>query len=164
MPASPLARDLLATAEKLVEAADTRPRQADLRRAVSTAYYALFHCLCFNCANCIIGRTDEYPRRAWQQTYRALNHGFAKEACNRRNGQMNIILQRFPIAIQEFADSFYDMQIKRHQADYDPFHKLTKSEVRMDLNSVKSAISAFEKVALADRKAFTALVLFPIKK
>ena len=38
-------RDLIETARRLVESGAAQPTQADLRRAVSTAYYALFHCL-----------------------------------------------------------------------------------------------------------------------
>ena len=34
-----------------------RPNQADLRRAVSTTYYALFHALARCCANTLIGAT-----------------------------------------------------------------------------------------------------------
>lgn len=34
-----------------------RPRQADLRRAISAAYYALFHALCRCCADTLAGAT-----------------------------------------------------------------------------------------------------------
>ena len=37
--------DLIQTARRLTESGAVQPTQADLRRAVSTAYYALFHCL-----------------------------------------------------------------------------------------------------------------------
>jgi hypothetical protein len=37
--------DLLAQARRLVSQDPRRPRQASLRRAISTAYYALFHLL-----------------------------------------------------------------------------------------------------------------------
>ena len=38
-------RDLIETARGLTELSPRRPTQANLRRAVSTAYYAVFHCL-----------------------------------------------------------------------------------------------------------------------
>ena len=38
-----------------------RPSQADLRRAVSTTYYALFHALAQCCANTLIGATPPQP-------------------------------------------------------------------------------------------------------
>ena len=39
------ARDLIQTARRLTESGAAQPMQADLSRAVSTACYALFHCL-----------------------------------------------------------------------------------------------------------------------
>ena len=38
-------RDSMATARSLAKGDPRRPSQANLRRAVSTAYYAMFHCL-----------------------------------------------------------------------------------------------------------------------
>ena len=74
---------LLAIAESLasgsVGSQRGRPRQADLRRAISTAYYALFHTLAGNCANLLVGgRASTRTRQAWRQLYRALDHGQVK--------------------------------------------------------------------------------------
>lgn len=159
MPKSQLARDLLKTAESL-SVSRGKPKQANLRRAVSTIYYAIFHALCNNCANCFVGRTGDYPRAAWRRTYRALNHRFAKEACNTNKQNKRRIIEKFPNEIQDFADQFYNMQIKRHSADYDPDFKLTKSSVETDLLTAKSIIKAFEAAPLSDRRAFATLVLF----
>lgn len=41
----PFAEDLLDVARSLADMDEEGPRQASLRRAVSTAYYALFHLL-----------------------------------------------------------------------------------------------------------------------
>ena len=57
-----------------------RPRQAELRRAVSAAYYALFHALAHCCANRLAGSGRD--EAAWIQTYRALEHGHARNQCN----------------------------------------------------------------------------------
>ena len=58
-------RDLIETARSLTEISLRRPSQANLRRAVSTAYYAMFHCLAGCAANLIIGRAR---KPAWHQT------------------------------------------------------------------------------------------------
>ena len=57
-----------------------RPRQAMLKRAISTAYYAMFHALCHSNANALIGVSPgpPYPM-AWTRAYRALDHNFARE-------------------------------------------------------------------------------------
>ncbi len=53
-------RELVDTARKLL--GDGATTRADLRRAISTAYYAAFHALAELCADEIVGRLPE--RRA----------------------------------------------------------------------------------------------------
>ena len=53
---------------------------------------------------------------------------------------MNQKMSKFPQPIQDFANVFVTMQAKRHEADYNPFHKTTKSEVIIDINAVEAAI------------------------
>ena len=50
------ARDLITTARSLTELDPRQPTQANLRRAVSTAYYAVFHLLAHTAADLLIGR------------------------------------------------------------------------------------------------------------
>jgi hypothetical protein len=147
------ARDLLKTARKLVPDRG-KPRQSDLRRATSTTYYALFHALARCCADCLIGTSPaRRSNKAWRQAYRALDHGFAKNAC--KNGK----IRDFPNDIQDFADQFVAMQAKRHDADYDPDMRITKSVVLNDVNTTANAIARFENTPVLDRIAFAALVL-----
>ena len=71
------AHDLIATARSLTGLDPRKPTQANLRRAVSTAYYAVFHLLARTAADLLIGRTHN---SAWHLAYRALEHGNAKNA------------------------------------------------------------------------------------
>ena len=64
--------DLMEVARALAESGQAPPTQARLRRAVSTAYYAMFHCLAASAADLFIG-TVRNP--AWHRIYRALEHG-----------------------------------------------------------------------------------------
>jgi uncharacterized protein (UPF0332 family) len=162
MPKSPLAKGLLENAEYLFSASNNKPKQADLRRAISACYYALFHTLCFNCANCIVGRGADYPKNAWRRSYRALQHGFAKGACNPKDKKK--ILAKFPDEIQDFSLQFYNFQIKRHLADYDPYFKVKKSSVESYIQTARQVIDDFEAAPLKDRRAFSTLVLFEDRK
>jgi hypothetical protein len=92
---------------------------------------------------------------AWRQTYRSLAHGSTRTACNNK-----ALLSKFPPAVQDFANLFVQMQVKRHEADYDPFAKLAKSSVLTDIDQVEAAIDAFEGVATKHKRAFVAFVLF----
>ncbi|WHA40574.1 hypothetical protein [Agrobacterium larrymoorei] len=153
---SPLAADLLQLSQALADGAE--PDQATLRRAVSTAYYAMFHCLCQTCADLFIGA--EGSKAAWRQTYRALQHGFAKNACNLQDKKQGEILQKFPVEIRNFANQFYNMQLKRHNADYDPYVRVEQSAVVVDILTVREAIDQFENTTEKDKRAFASLVLF----
>ncbi|MDO8297101.1 MAG: hypothetical protein Q7T19_11770 [Caulobacter sp.] len=100
------------------------------------------------------GQTAEKSKHAWKQVYRALDHGPAKSACTDK------LIQKFPKAIEDFANNFASMQSKRHAADYDPTVKFTKSEVVQDIATVERAIAAFTDAPVKDRRAFCTFVLF----
>lgn len=147
--------DLIESANILVKSCRGKPSQISLRRATSSAYYAVFHCLARNCADLLVGGTNAVrSKHAWRQTYRALEHGFAKSAC--KDG----LISKFPKAIEDFANSFVMLQEKRHLADYDPTIRLAKSEVMADIATAKEAIIAFQNEPAKDRRAFAAHVLF----
>lgn len=90
-------RDLLITARRLVGKGKGKPRQSDLRRAESSAYYAAFHFLARCCANYLVGTNSKTrSKHAWRQVYRSLDHGPSKNAC------VDGAISKFPPAIQEF--------------------------------------------------------------
>ena len=148
--------DLIESANILVKSCKGKPSQVSLRRATSSAYYAMFHCLSRNCADLLVGATKAArSKHAWRQAYRALEHGFAKNACKDVT-----IISKFPKAIEDFANNFVAMQEKRHGADYDPSVRLAKSEVMADIKLAREAIVEFQNAPAKDRRAFAAHVLF----
>ena len=152
--------DLIAAALDLVEAGSRgRPRQANLRRAVSTTYYAMFHCLAVCCADMLVGGVGaERSEPAWRQAYRALEHGAARQRCNR-----TAIIQKFPEEVRDFADKFVAMQQKRHQADYDPEADYDKNFVLQDITDIAEVIAKFQRVPVKDRRAFAVYLLLPLR-
>ena len=151
--------DFIATARDLVAPnIRGRPRQSNLRRALSTAYYALFHCLANCCADMLVGGPGaDRSRPAWHQTYRALQHGFARQRCEHRN------VAGFPGAIRYFARTFVDMQQDRHRADYDPDVSFTKADVIQLIDFAEDAIRSFQQAPARDRRAFAVYVLLPTR-
>jgi hypothetical protein len=84
---SALSDDFLKTARHLLKGSSAPPSPAELRRAVSTAYYAVFHALAHVCADRLIGSSNAASQGgAWGQVYRALEHGFARNACEQAKG------------------------------------------------------------------------------
>ena len=126
-----------------------RPRQTSLNRAVSTAYYAMFHALCRNCADTLVGTAGTNRSiGAWQQAYRSVEHNFAKNQCSRDE------IKRFPSGIQDFAETFVVTQRIRQLADYGPQFIIPRSNTQIVIRSAQKAINKLEGTDRKDRLAF----------
>ena len=147
--------DLIATARDLAGTpGGPLPRQTNLRRAVSTTYYALFHCLANNCADMLVGAdASNRDEPAWEQTYRALQHGTAARRCRNQG------IARFPVEIKNLAAQFVEMQAKREFADYAAELDLAPAEVIADINEAETTISQFLQAPARDRRGFAVYVL-----
>ena len=145
-------RDLLETARRLAQPGVSQPTQADLRRAVSTAYYALFHCLAAAAADLLTG-SDRSPE--WHQVYRAPEHGRARSACRQQG-----VMRTFPTAIRNFAETFADLQGARHEADYALEGRYLKPDVLAITTRAEEAIDRFEQADVRHRRGFAVHVLF----
>ena len=133
--------------------------QTNLRRALSTAYYAMFHALAHLYADHLVGATEvNRSEPAWFQVYRSLEHGQAKERCTRNRS----VLARFPQAIQDFGKTFAEMQERRHSADYDPEAHFTLAIVVHYLEKAETAIQGLQSthISESDRRAFAVFILF----
>ena len=121
---------------------------------MSTCYYALFHLLCANCADSLIGSAgSDRSDPAWLQTYRAVEHGFAKNRC--KDGK----IATFPEAVEDFAALFIEMQDRRHDADYDPTSRFARNEVIAMIQRTEDAVTRFRAVPLRHRRAFAAFTV-----
>ncbi len=148
-----MAAGLLGAAHRLASASRGRPAQPYLKRAVSTAYYALFEALARECADSFVGTGRARNTPAWVQVYRALEHGFAKNACLQAK---NLSLPATTIA---FADAFTALQEQRHQADYDPAARFSRAEVIDLITLAETAIRSLRSATRTERRDFAVLVL-----
>ena len=145
-------RDLIKTARGMAVLGPQQPTQADLRRAISTAYYALFHCLALSGADLLIGAERD---SAWHQVYRALEHGKTVRICD--DDQR---MAEFPESIREFAAAFVFLQRERQQADYALEVWYNEAFVLENIDRAEKAISHYERAGVQDRRRFVALALF----
>ncbi len=129
--------------------------QANLRRTISTAYYAVFHSLARMIADLIVGSKVKDRDEAWHQAYRALEHGKAKNA--RLNQEAML---KFPSEIREFADTFAVLQAARQRADYSLEDRYSKVDANAAIDAAHDAIRLLKKVGAKDRRRFVAHVLF----
>ncbi len=148
---------LLQIATDLAEVNPRRPRRADLCRAVSTAYYAMFHCLARTCADRLAGRAGTVGSRSmWRRVYRAPDHRQAKRRCENMPSS-------FPDEVREFGYVFATLQDKRHFADYDPDYRVGKSEVIADIHRARTAIDRFLATPANVRRDFALHVLTKVR-
>ena len=152
--------DLIATARELAGAVGgLPPRQTNLRRAVSTTYYAMFHCLAENCADMLVGEAGSgRSEPAWQQAYRALQHGTIRARCKNEG-----MIQRFPAGIREFSKQLVRLQTHRERADYEPAGIFEQLAVVEDIIRAENAIAQFRQAPERDRRAFAVYVLLNIR-
>ncbi len=133
--------DLISSAKRLLgESRLGAPRQSDLKRALSTAYYAMLHTLCRNCADSFVGTTTTPTTEdTWIQAYRAVEHGYAKSQL-----QFRPKMATFPTDIQDFANQFVELQENRHRADYDPSSRFTRHDVVTAIDAASVAVTNAE--------------------
>jgi hypothetical protein len=149
-----LTATLLDAARHLAQASPRRAAQPHLKRAASTAYYAVFDALARECADLFVGTGGARHTTAWIQVYRALDHGFAKNACQHaRDLGMST-------GITAFANSFAMLQEERYRADYNPAARFSRAEVIALIDEAGAAIRSLHSAPKPDRRAFAALVLF----
>lgn len=141
------AADLLEQAQHLARREPKRPKQASLRRSISTAYYALFHLL-------IAEATRNWKRPAERNALgRMFDHGPMKKACEKKRSELNAFFKTNPHAPEldlanlfEVADTFIRMQQDRHVADYDNARKWSRTETVAKLDSVHSAFESWNQI------------------
>ena len=150
--------DLIETAYGLATLTPQRLGQAEanFRRAVSTAYNAMFHCLAVDAANLIIGKKRS---PYWHRVHRALEHGMVKTAWRNKEA-----MAEFPPEIYSFVKRIVVLQKLRERADYalddnpgDPYYE---TRVLVLIDSADLAIKQFEQADVQHRRDFIAYVLF----
>ena len=144
------ALDFIASARLLAGASGPgRPLEANLRRAISTAYYALFHCLAQCCADMVVGGPGAArDQDAWRQVYRALQHGAARNRCREREA-----MAKFPPEIRDFAYHFVRFQVMRNSADYDPDAEIMRrSQVIESIDIAERTIIRFPNASIQSRR------------
>ncbi len=147
-----IADDLLDIARRLAAGS---PTQTDLRCAISSIYYAVFHAICQSNADTLVGENpQDRDQSAWRQAYRALEHGYARRRCQSAQSD-----SRFSPAVCELADLFVLLQVRRHRADYDPDDSFTQQEVLAAVTQVEDVISDFRASPARERRAFAVYLL-----
>lgn len=147
--------DLLQVCDTLLNA--DKVTEAHTGRAVSTAYYAVFHHVCCSSANLLIGGDDTFLTRAKTHMRRSIQHTELKgrmQHAHKAGKDLN-----FPDKLVSFANTFCELQKDRHNADYDPLNQFSKADALAKVEGAKTAIRDFDSVDEKDRRAFLVWML-----
>jgi hypothetical protein len=143
------------------------PRQADLRRAISAAYYGVFHATLTAGADLFVGAVHRSTSR-YGLVYRSVGHRWLRELCEQVQKQtlparyvayapQNGFGQNIPT----FATAIIELQEKRHRADYDPSIRVSSSDALLAVGTARAALVRFQQADAEPREAFLSLLLFP---
>jgi uncharacterized protein (UPF0332 family) len=137
-----LATDLLDQASILAGLDPMKPKQASLRRAISAAYYSVFHLLIEDGARRITANT-------MLQAYvaRSFHHTSTKDAANRVIEQSKATppwpAPLFTATIEpeliRVCTTFVDLQSLRHSADYNTAVSFKRAEVLAAISRAQAA-------------------------
>ena len=166
---------LLDHAAQLADAGSGRPRDADIRRGISAAYYAVFHDLTGRAARHLIG---SFPQETQNEIRRTWSHGeiarLAKHVVDRSNTLNREPDATVPANLKKYGrllditatdadlvDSmrlFNQLQEQRHSADYDHNAQFTKSALVDACENARLARERLGDVQNQAHKAFFALL------
>jgi uncharacterized protein (UPF0332 family) len=142
-------------------------RQVDLRRAISNAYYALFHAVTAEVVDDFVGSSYRQTPR-YSLVYRSVKHRALQELCEdiakptlpRRYSRF-APEGGFGADLKLFATTLVALQNHRHLADYDPLFRATRSNAADIVKRGREALARFRRADEKLRKDFLALVAFP---
>jgi uncharacterized protein (UPF0332 family) len=147
----PFPDDLLEQAKHLANREKKKPRQASLRRSVSTAYYALFHLLIQE-ATLNWRRPDQRALLA-----RFFEHGKMKAASEKQRSDCNRDLNQEPSPLSRreldstrhlhrVANAFSQAYQQRMTADYNNAKQWSRSEVLSEIELVEKAFKSWREI------------------
>jgi len=125
-------------------------RNISERRAVSAAYYALFHHINGGAAGLIAPNVSAKTNHRIQRWF---EHAEMKKVCGRflhtklDQPLLDLIGNSASAELQNVARSFIKLQEARHSADYDLSYSLTTAEARQLILLAVGAMASWDQIA-----------------
>jgi hypothetical protein len=137
-----------------------RRRQVDVRRAVSAAYYGLFHFTLAQLADLLMGASLR-STKVYSLAYRSVSHQRLREFCSEVRKatpppRYNPYLpsEGFGADLKQFAGAAVELQQRRHDADYDPAERFLTTDARAAVDTARAARSRFLAASADQQRAF----------
>jgi hypothetical protein len=144
---------LFAQADRLIATRAGRPRQADIRRAISAAYYGIFHAILTAAADQFVGVTNR-DRSQYGLVYRSVSHQWLRDLCREvQKPTLPTKLQHYAPSngfgpnIVAFGAAVLELQQKRHDADYNVMIRMNRSDATLAITMARAALTRFKKAS-----------------
>ena len=121
-----------------------QPSQEAMRRAISTAYYAMLHALASSNADILVGPRTPANQSDWTATYRSLSHF---RAANPLHGWPHL----FSPPVRGFANTIESMKQQRENADYNPEVTFAQNQVIYWIDRTEQSIIDFNAASQQER-------------
>ena len=129
------------------------PSREAVHRAVSTAYYAVFHAV--NASNADIRHgvpSNAATAQLWTNTYRQMRH-------NRATRNLARHLHSLPPNPRSLANRFINLKTARETADYDPNRTLTIGDAQYWIDEARGALRSLQSMTAAERQTICNIAL-----
>jgi hypothetical protein len=138
----------------------------DLRRAISDAYYGIFHATLAAAADQFVGASKRATSH-YALVYRSVSHGVIRELCLEIKKQTlpRLLARHAPPAgfganMMAYSEVVVDLQEKRLSADYDPLRRYQTVDALAAVGAAQNALNHFKNATDAEREAFLAVLVF----
>lgn len=135
-----------------------QPRQADKRRAVSTAYYAIFHAVLRDATDLLVGNGT--PWNIYTLVYRSIDHRKLKSTCEMVSGRSWALSPVDPNLLA-LCTSVIALGELRNRADYDPSFRITLQTAAEAVLDARIAVERLGHVERDQKRLFLTTLAFP---
>jgi hypothetical protein len=153
--------ELLRQADALARSAGAT--QADLRRAISTAYYVVFHFCLSAAADMVCGIASRSTAR-YSLVYRSVDHKTLSGPCGQLSQTKSQNVAIMPAgglgSVADFARVTANLRRQRNLADYDPSQSFFRRQGEGHNFEARQAIAWFSSSADEQKEAFLTRLLF----
>lgn len=131
----------------------TEASRASAHRAISTAYYAVFHALKEGIATAVVGQpSNQFSADQWTKMYREGNHRRIRDSLHNNRQQMSN-------NGAYFAQEYRSLHNARIQADYNPRVSYDEQDATVWIDRAETAIQTFLQLTQDERGALFALII-----
>jgi uncharacterized protein (UPF0332 family) len=145
------------------EALVARAHQEDLRRAISAAYYGLFHFILTAAADKAVGANNRTTPQ-YSVVYRTVDHSHLRGLGIKLSGTSPQGVALVPSdgfgLVAKFARIAANLYEQRNSADYDPAVTFTPDAAKLSIDQARQAIRWFQQGTAEQQETFLTLLLY----